>query len=175
MRGQPWPAEEQHFILPVLHMPGVQVLLAPGLWQGCALRQGAAGCPRASPSSSTGARSSPAGPWHGPSWLRRTLPAAGCEQGGTRGDVRLTDPRTERASGRGMAGTCCSISAEGRRVMEQLQALMGTLQPGTGMLLGCSATSPWINTQPVSFCSTCWTLSVCCTWSCGSSKGHQVG
>lgn len=56
---------------------------------------------------------------------------------------------------------CCSISAEGRRAMEQLQALMGTLQAGAGMILDCCATSPWINTQCVSF-----------TWVCGNSKGH---
>lgn len=167
MRGWPWPAEEQHFLLPALHIPGSQVLLASRLWQGCA-----AGCPRASPSNSTGARSSPAGPWHGLSWLGRTLPAAGCEQRGTWGDVRLTDPQTERAPGRGVAGMCCSISAEGRGVMEQLKALMGTLQPGAGMILDCSAKSLWISTQRVSFCSTCWTLSICCAWICGSSKGH---
>lgn len=40
------------------------------------------------------------------------------------------------------------------------------------MKLGCSATSSWINTRYVPFCSTCWTLSSCCSCVCGSSKGH---
>lgn len=103
----------------------------------------------------------------------RLLPEGLCQQQDgneeAHGEMSLTDPKTERAPGRGMAGMCCSISAEERRAMEQLQVLIGTLQPGAGMILDCSATSPWINTQCVSFCSTC---SICCTRICGSSKGH---
>lgn len=78
MRGQPCPAEEQHFLLPALHIPGVQALLAPRLWQGHALSQDAAGCPRASPKNSTRARPSPAGPWNGSA--HRLLPGGLCQQ-----------------------------------------------------------------------------------------------